>query len=138
MARASSKRKSSVLAREFGKRLRSLREDRGLTQRELAARLHTPVPQISRYETGFCLPNAETLAELADVLRIDLGELLLGRKNGNLGDEPQIKDVRLLERVQELEKLDRRFRDTAIAVLEAIIIQGHDEGVKARLTGSTR
>jgi len=127
-----------VLAREFGKRLRSLREDRGLTQRELAARLHTPVPQISRYETGFCLPNAETLAELADVLRIDLGELLLGRKNGNLGDEPQIKDVRLLERVQELEKLDRRFRDTAIAVLEAIIIQGHDEGVKARLTGSTR
>ena len=127
-----------MLAREFGKRLRSLREDRGLTQRELAARLHTPVPQISRYETGFCLPNAETLAELADVLRIDLDELLLGRKNGNLGDEPQIKDVRLLERVQELEKLDRRFRDTAIAVLEAIIIQGHDEGVKARLTGSTR
>jgi transcriptional regulator with XRE-family HTH domain len=127
-----------VLAREFGKRLRSLREDRGLTQRELAARLHTPVPQISRYETGFCLPNAETLAELADVLRIDLDELLLGRKNGNSGDEPQIKDVRLLERVQELEKLDRRFRDTAIAVLEAIIIQGHEEGVKARLTGSTR
>jgi len=127
-----------VLAREFGKRLRSLREDRGLTQRELATRLHTPVPQISRYETGFCLPNAETLAELADVLRIDLDELLLGRKNGNPGDEPQIKDVRLLERVQELEKLDRRFRDTAIAVLEAIIIQGHDEGVKARLTGSTR
>jgi transcriptional regulator with XRE-family HTH domain len=134
MARAPSKRKkTSVLARDFGTRLRTLREERGLTQRELAQRIHSHVPQISRYETGFCLPNAETLAEMAQVLTVDLDFLLLGRTNGKSPDEPAIKDVRLLERVRELEKLDRRFRDTAIAVLEAIILQGHGEDVRTRI-----
>jgi hypothetical protein len=31
--------------------------------------------------------------------------------------------VRLLERVRELEKLDRRFRETAIPVINAIVVQ---------------
>lgn len=127
-----------MLAREFGKRLRALREERGLTQRELAQRLDAEVPQISRYETGAYLPNAETLVTMARVLHVDLDELLLGRADGKPGDDVPIKDVRLLERMQELEKLDRRFRDTAVAVLEAIILQGHEESVKARLAGAGR
>jgi transcriptional regulator with XRE-family HTH domain len=138
MAKAPVKRKASVLAREFGKRLRALREERGLTQRQLAERLDAEVPQISRYETGAYLPNAETLVSLATVLHVDLDELLLGRVDGKSPDAVPVKDVRLLERLRELEKLDRRFRDTAIAVLEAIILQGHEESVKARLAGSGR
>jgi len=127
-----------VLAREFGKRLRALRDERGLTQRELAERLDAEVPQISRYETGAYLPNAETLVTIAKALHVDLDRLLLGRADGKPADDVPIKDLRLLERMKELEKLDRRFRDTAVAVLEAIILQGHEESVKARLAGSAR
>jgi len=124
-----------VLAAEFGKRLRALREERGLTQRELAKRIDAEIPQISRYETGSYMPNAETLLAIADVLHVGL-DTLFGRSSGNTGDATPVKDVRLLERMKELEKLDRRFRDTAIAVLEALILQGHEEGLKARLTGT--
>ena len=138
MAKARSKRKPLVLALDFGKRLRELREERGMTQRELAQRLHVHVPAISRYETGFGLPNAETLVELAAVLRLNVDVLLLGRNSDNPVDDSLIKDVRLLERVRELEKLDRHYRDTAVAVLDALIVQGNQDEVKSRLVGSNR
>lgn len=138
MARAQTKRKPPVLAVEFGNRLREFREERGMTQRELAEKLHVHVPAISRYETGVCLPNAETLVELAGVLRINIDVLLLGRNSDNPVDESLIKDLRLLERVRELEKLDRHYRDTAVAVLDALIVQGNQDAVKLRLAGSGR
>ena len=125
-----------MIASDFGKRLRALREERGLSQRDLAERIHTRAPQVSRYETGAYLPNAETLVSIAEVLKVDLDTLLLGRVDRNSGDDVGIKDLRLVERVRELEKLDRHYRDTAIAMLEAIIVQGHHEAVKARLVGA--
>jgi transcriptional regulator with XRE-family HTH domain len=129
------KKKASMLANEFGKRLRSIREERGLTQRELAQRIETQIPQISRYESGASMPNAETLVSIAEVLHVRLDFLLLG-EDGNSGDNSPVNDVRLLERLRELEKLDRRFRDTAIAVIDAIVIQGNQEAVNSRLTKS--
>jgi transcriptional regulator with XRE-family HTH domain len=138
MAKGRSKRKTPLDAAEFGRRLRSLREASGLSQRELADRIHTRAPQVSRYETGAYMPNAETLATIADVLHVDLDKLLLGRENGKPGDDVGIKDVRLLERLRELEKLDRQYRETAIAMLDALIFQGTQEAVKSRLVGSSR
>jgi hypothetical protein len=35
--------------------------------------------------------------------------------------------------MRELEKLDRRFRDTAIAAIDAIVLQGNTEAVSTRL-----
>lgn len=125
-------------ASDFGKRLRTLREERGLSQRELAERIRTRAPQVSRYETGAYMPNAETLASLAEVLRVDVDALLLGRVDGKPGDDVGIKDVRLLERIRELEKLDRHYRDTALAMLDALIVQGSQDAVKSRLVGSSR
>jgi transcriptional regulator with XRE-family HTH domain len=129
--RPPTKKKSSMLASEFGKRLRTLREQRGLTQRQLAERIEAQVPQISRYEAGGIMPNAETLVALSDVLRVGLDELIVGRDGAR--PAAPVRDVRLLERMQELEKLDRRFRDTAIAVIDAIVLQGNTEAVSTRL-----
>jgi transcriptional regulator with XRE-family HTH domain len=137
MAKARRK-KVSDLAREFGRRLRALREERKLTQRELAERLGAAVPQISRYEAGVSLPNAETLAAMGKTLRVDLDTLLLGEEGSKATDDVLIKDVRLIERVQEIEKLDRRYRDTAVAMLEALIVQGHQDSIKAKLSGPRR
>ncbi len=127
-----------MLAGEFSKRLRSLREERGLSQRDLAERLHTRAPQVSRYENGSHLPNLETLVAIAEILRVDVDLLVLGRTDGTPGDDSLVKDVRLLERVRELEKLDRHFRETAIAMLDAIIVQGHQKALTERLSGASR
>lgn len=127
-----------MLASEFGKRLRAFREARGLSQRDLAERIHTRAPQVSRYETGAYLPNAETLVSIVEALEVDLDALLLGRADGKPGDDIGIKDLRLVERVRELEKLGRSYRETAIKMLEAIIVQGSQDAVKARLVGVGR
>lgn len=129
--RPPTKKKTSMLVSEFGKRLRTVREDRGLTQRQLAERIEVYVPQISRYESGGAMPSAETLIALSEVLQVGLDELVLGRDNDH--EEAPIRDLRLLERLRELEKLDRRFRDTAIAVIDAIVVQGNTEAVSTRL-----
>ena len=127
-----------MLGSEFAKRLRSLRADRALSQRDLAERIHTRAPQISRYESGSHLPNLETLASIAEVLRVDVDYLLFGRTDGAPTDDTGIKDVRLLERVRELERLDRHFRETAIAMLDAIIVQGHQKALDQRLSHASR
>lgn len=77
------------------------------------------------------MPNAETLIALSEVLQVGLDELVLGRDTERT--QAPIRDVRLLERLRELEKLDRRFRDTAIAVIDAIVVQGNTEAVSTRL-----
>jgi len=101
---------------EFGARLRSLRELRGLTQQQLADRLKAAKSRISRYESGNALPEAETLVTLAEVLEVSIDELLLGRANG-AGDDG-VQDVRLRERVRELEKVDRKYTEAAIELLQ--------------------
>ncbi len=46
--------------------VRTLREQAGLSQRELAGRAGTSQPAIARYERGVSTPSWETLERLAD------------------------------------------------------------------------
>jgi transcriptional regulator with XRE-family HTH domain len=61
-----------------GKRLRQLRESRGLTQDQLAALVGTERENVSRYETGGSTPKIETLGKLANALCTTV-DYLLGR-----------------------------------------------------------
>lgn len=62
----------------FGKRLRELREERGLTQRELAGLLNLNQSTIAFYETDKKQPSQDTLARLADLFDVSV-DYLLGR-----------------------------------------------------------
>ncbi len=59
----------------FGQRLRTLRLERGLQQKAVAASLHISPSTYSNYENGIYLPNMETLILLADLFQISLDEL---------------------------------------------------------------
>lgn len=131
MATRRPKKKTPTLAIEVGARLRKLRELRGLTQQQLADRLGAKKPRISRYESGNALPEAETLITLAEVLEVSIDELLLGRPSS--AGEDGVQDVRLRERVRELEKVDRKYRDAAIEVIDAFVVKGIHEATTARL-----
>ena len=54
--------------RQFGEKLRSLREARGMTQKELADALCIDYRQISRYETGAAEMGAILYDQALDVL----------------------------------------------------------------------
>lgn len=121
-----------MLSKAFGERLKRLREERFLSQRALAEGIGIETAQISRYERGLVMPNAESLLALSAFLRVGAG-LLLGQKDDAAGAAaPLINDLSLLERFRDLEKLDRKDREIAIAVIDALIASRQLEEVAAR------
>ena len=54
---------------QFGEMLRELREERRLTQIDLANAMHISSSSISAYEIGASLPPMERALELADFLK---------------------------------------------------------------------
>ena len=64
----------------LGQRLRSLREEREVYQKELAKLLHVSVGTISNYETDTHLPDAEKIRALADYFQVS-SDYLLERTN---------------------------------------------------------
>lgn len=120
-----------MLARDFGERLKKMREERQLSQRQLASGIDVEPPHISRYERGLFMPNAETLIALARFLEVSVGQLLLG--DDGAGDfEKGPKDLALWERFQELEKLERKDREVVIALIDAWVRSRQMEDIMAR------
>ncbi|MDR6884868.1 helix-turn-helix transcriptional regulator [Bacillus sp. 3255] len=62
----------------LGEKIRSLREKRSLKQEDLAEMIDKKRTDISSYEIGRTMPNAETLIKIADVFRVSV-DYLLGR-----------------------------------------------------------
>ena len=60
---------------EFGDILKQLRQERGLSQEELAARLGTTKQVISRYETKKRIPRLSVVADYAQKLGVPLSAL---------------------------------------------------------------
>lgn len=64
------------LARSVGAIIASRRKAKGLTQAELAEQMDIEKETISRIETGVISPTLSRLAQLAECLDCDMGELL--------------------------------------------------------------
>ena len=112
----------------FGSRLRKLREARGFTQGELAGRVGIELVQISRYERGQALPNAETLVSLAEVLKTETDVLLRGEASAHHQAEAESNlDLPLLERFHDLQKLSKRDRDAVILLIDSVLARGDVE-----------
>lgn len=62
----------------LGKNIRLLRVQRKMSQDQLAEALHVTRQTVSNYETGRSRPDVEMLAKLAEVLDVDIKELLYG------------------------------------------------------------
>lgn len=64
---------------KVGALIARLRRERGLTQRELADRLHVTGKAVSKWERGAGCPDVSLLARLAEELEVDLAALLSGQ-----------------------------------------------------------
>lgn len=56
--------------------LKALRKAKGLSQEELAARLHVVRQTVSKWEKGLSVPDADLLVRLAEVLDVSVSQLL--------------------------------------------------------------
>ncbi|MCW0120731.1 helix-turn-helix domain-containing protein [Bacillus subtilis] len=73
----------------FGHKLKTLRKQRGLTQKELAEKLFLSQSSITRFEKDEILPTSETLSKIANYFDVSIDFLLdrpqpSQKKNSNL------------------------------------------------------
>lgn len=64
----------------IGAFIQKVRKEKGLTQKELAERIHVSDKTISKWENGNSAPNTEILSELCLALDISVNELLSGER----------------------------------------------------------
>ena len=62
-------------SKDFGKRIKELREARNLTQEQLAEMVGLEYQTISRIETGYYFTNFENLKNIANALNTDIKDL---------------------------------------------------------------
>lgn len=67
---------------DFGVLLKQLRRKKGLTQEQLADKLHLDKTNISKYEANIQTPSLETMVEFALIFNVSL-DYLMGLSNKN-------------------------------------------------------
>lgn len=79
----------------FSEQLKKLRADKGYSQEALAEKLFISRQAISKWEKGAATPELDTLIKLADILKVSLDELVLGKIPGPSSQEEDDEDINL-------------------------------------------
>jgi len=75
----------------IGSRLAFLRDQRGLTQEELAASLGISRASLSHYEKSRREPDAETLTKIADLFEVSIDYLVGRTSNAETTLDPEVR-----------------------------------------------
>ncbi len=106
----------------FSENLKTLRKQKGLSQEELAIRLHVVRQTISKWEKNLSVPDADTLIRLAEILEVSVSELL-GTKieNENVSSDVAEQLSRINEQLAIKNRRSRRIWK-AVAIVLAVIV----------------
>ena len=95
-------------AEVIGDNIRRIREDKHLSQKELAATIEVAPTQYSRVETGKVMPALKTLVKIAKVLDVPLDALVndstIPLQEVTIKDKTLFDKVRLIDELPEQEK----------------------------------
>ena len=73
--------------KKIGQFLKTLRNEKKLTQEQLAAKFNVSNRTVSRWETGSNLPDISLLVEIADFYDVDVREIIDGERKSEMMDE---------------------------------------------------
>ena len=108
----------------FGKRLRFLRKQRGLSQTELGESSDIHTSHISRYERGAAQPTADTLKRLAEALKVSVAHLIED-------SETPIEDPEIRQQLKEIETLSETDREVVKRLLSAFLFEQRVKNLSA-------
>ena len=107
----------------LGEILADLREDRGLTQRELSKQLHISSSSISAYETGARLPSIETVFQFAEFFDVTT-DYLLGRTTDSVSPsvmtQEYVDGVSMASILKKMLALTPEQRSTLYNIIECL------------------
>ncbi len=78
--------------KKTGQFLKTLRNEKGITQEQLAQKFNVSNRSVSRWETGTNLPDISLLVEIADFYDVDVREIIDGERKSEMMDK-EIKEV---------------------------------------------
>lgn len=105
-------------AKIVGRRLRALRNQRGMTQAELGEKVGLPQTLVSDYEVGRARMHAGLVTGFAKALKMSADELLGIEKTRENGF---VKDRRFLRRLQKIDRLPERQKRHLLGTIDAVL-----------------
>lgn len=105
----------------FAKRLKQLRQQKGLSQSELGDLVKIHYTHIGKYERGESSPSLETLIALAQCLNVTID--YLARGNEENAATASIEDKDLLRMFRDVERLSGDEKDTVKKFLDAFLMK---------------
>ncbi len=106
---------------QFSKRLKKLRQERGLSQVELAEKVALHANHYGRYERGSSRPTADALKRLADALGVSTDFLMHGAEDA--AAKASFEDRELLRMFQEVEKLGDDDKNVIKQLMAAFLMK---------------
>ena len=103
--------------------IRILRKQKGFTQEELAIRLHVVRQTVSKWEKGLSVPDADTLQRLAELLEVEVRQLLesgVDMEKGNSEVAEQLAQIN--EQLAIKNRRTRRIWKTVGIILLVLLI----------------
>lgn len=109
--------------------IKKLRIQQGLSQDELAERVHVVRQTISKWERGTSVPDADSLVALACALGVSAAELLgesamVEKKPDDLAWETSLLDERITSESQRLDRLVRALKWALVGAAVMVLVFG--------------
>jgi transcriptional regulator with XRE-family HTH domain len=92
----------------FCEKLKRCREESGLSQEDIAARLHITRQAVSKWERGINEPDIETIVRLSDIYDVTIDQLLRG-------------DLSIVKKLAAKERSYKKLL-VAVAVLSGVVL----------------
>lgn len=105
---------------KIGSFLKMLRNERKLTQEQLAEVVNVSRRTVSRWETGSNMPDLDVLIELADYYQVELREILDGERKGEQMDQ-KIKETALMVADYSKEEKQRMVRGIHVSFVIGLL-----------------
>ena len=109
---------------KVGQFLKELRNEKALTQEQLAGMLGVSNRSISRWENGITMPDFDLLIQMAKLYDVEIGEILDGeRKSDDMDKQTEETLLKIADYSnREKEVFPKRIRYLCIAGLACILI----------------
>ena len=99
----------------IGERIKKIRQEKGLSQKELGKKLNVSQQMIGQWETGKSNPKIETLRRIADTLKVGLWEIV------------ELDQMDLDTRIQEIKKMVALLTPEGLEEFERLTIESLNE-----------
>ncbi len=107
-----------------GKLIRTIRTEKGITQKELAEKIQVSNAAVSKWENGHGFPDISLLEPLSEALNISIAELVNGDRNLNIPNmaDNNSKENNVIKEIIQLSEYERNHRSAKQSIITGIVI----------------